>query len=223
MLITIANLLDAAALDRVRALIATLRWMDGAETAGATAREVKRNLQADLTSRTGAELRQLVMTALVDHPVLQAAAQPAKFSKLIVSKTEPGGGYGLHADNALMPHGDDKMRTDLSFTLFLSDPDSYEGGTLQIDHAGQSVSLKPAAGDLVLYPATSLHRVNQVVSGERLACVGWIESRVKHADDRELLFDMTNLKSALAEQHNPQSPEMLMAAKVLSNLIRRLS
>ena len=187
MLITIANVLDLEALDKVRSLITTVRWKDGAETAGATAREVKRNLQADLTSRTGAQLRDQLVQTISSNPVLQAAAQPARFSKLLISKTEEGGGYGLHVDNALMPLGNDKMRTDLSFTLFLSDPDSYEGGELQIEHSGQSIQLKPEAGDLVLYPSTSLHRVNEVSSGERLACLGWIESRIKHAEDRELI------------------------------------
>ena len=119
--------------------------------------------------------------------------------------------------------GDGKMRTDLSFTLFLSDPQAYEGGELQIEHAGQSMQLKPSAGDLVLYPSTSLHQVNQVTSGERLVCVGWIESRIKRADDREILFDLANLKSQLAQDYAPQSPAMLMAAKLLANLERRFS
>lgn len=223
MLLTIANVLNESALDQVRALIQTLRWKDGAETAGATAREVKNNLQADLSSRTGAQLRKLLVQAVSSNSVLKAAAQPSRFSKILLSKTKKGGGYGLHVDNALMPLGDDKMRTDLSFTLFLSDPDTYEGGDLQIEHSGQSISLKPIAGDLVLYPSTSLHRVNEVTSGTRLACVGWIESRVQRPDDRELLFDMTNLKTALAQQHETQSPEMLMSAKILSNMIRRFS
>ena len=223
MLITIASVLDPDALQQVENLITTVRWKDGAETAGKTAREVKRNRQADLTTRTGTQLRDLLATSVSSNSVLQAAAQPLRFSKLLISKTEEGGGYGLHVDNALMPIGDKKMRTDLSFTLFLSDPKKYAGGELQIEHAGQSLSLKPAAGDLVLYPSTSLHRVNEVTSGMRLVCVGWIESRVQRPDDRELLFDMANLKTALAKQHRPQSPEMLMSAKILSNLIRRFS
>ena len=130
---------------------------------------------------------------------------------------------GLHIDNALMPLGIEKMRTDLSYTLFLSDPEAYKGGELQVEHAGQSMSLKPGAGDLVLYPSTSLHSVSEVVSGTRLACVGWIESRVQRPDDRELIFDMANLKTALSKQYQLQSPEMLMSAKIFSNLIRRFS
>lgn len=223
MLITIAHVLDKEALERARELSKVLRWADGAETAGATAREVKRNFQADLSSRSGAQLRDLLSAAIQSHPVLQAAAQPSRYSKLIVSKTEVGGSYGLHIDNAFMPHGEDKMRTDLSFTLFLSDPTDYEGGELQIEHAGQSIQAKPEAGDLVLYPSTSLHQVTPVSSGTRLACIGWIESRIKRAEDRELLFDMTNLKSELAKHYPAQSPEMLVSTKILSNLIRRFS
>ncbi|NQY39377.1 MAG: Fe2+-dependent dioxygenase [Henriciella sp.] len=223
MLITIAGVLDKDALEQARGLTKLLRWADGAETAGPTAREVKQNLQADLSSRSGVQLRDLLTAAIQDHPVVQAAAQPLRYSKLIVSKTEPGGGYGLHIDNALMPHGADKMRTDLSFTLFLTDRDEYEGGELRIEHAGQSIEMKPQAGDLVLYPSTSLHQVIPVTSGIRLACVGWIESRIKRSEDRELLFDMTNLKSELSKQYSAQSAEMLISAKILSNMIRRFS
>ena len=223
MLITIASVIDEDALEQVRGLAKVLRWSDGADTAGATAREVKHNLQADLSSRSGAQLRDLLTAEIQGHPVLQAAAQPSLYSKLIVSKTDSGGGYGLHIDNALMPHGEGKMRTDLSFTLFLSDPHDYEGGELQIEHAGQSIQVKPAAGDLVLYPSTSLHQVTPVTSGTRLACVGWIESRIKRAEDRELLFDMANLKSELSKHYPAQSIEILTTAKILSNLIRRFS
>ena len=215
MLITIANVLDQKTLDQVTDLISTFRWKDGAETAGKTAREVKRNFQADLSSRTGA--------AISDHPVLKAAAQPARFSKLLVSKTELGGGYGLHVDNAMMPVGDDKIRTDLSFTLFLAKPSDYEGGELQIEYAGLSLRLKPNAGDLVLYQSTSLHQVQDVTAGTRLACIGWIESRIKRAEDREIVFDLANLKSELAKHYPTQSPEMLISAKLLANLIRRFS
>ena len=223
MLITIANLLDLAALNQVRDLLSTLRWKDGAETAGPTARDVKHNFQADLTSRTGAKARDILSKAIEAHPVLQAAAQPARFSKLLISKTEQGGGYGLHVDNAFMPIGDDRLRTDLSFTLFLSDPDEHEGGELQIEHAGLSMRLKPNAGDLVLYPSTSLHQVNAVSSGTRLVCVGWIESRIRRADDRETLFDLINLKAELDAHHHPQSAEMLMLSKTIANLLRRFS
>jgi PKHD-type hydroxylase len=222
MLITISGVLDEAALSEARDFAATLAWRDGAETAGSVAKAVKRNSQADLSSRTGAKLRDRLKAAISAHPVLRAAAQPKRFSALLVSRTETGGGYGLHVDNAFMGDGADRIRTDVSFTLFLSDPDTYAGGELSIEHAGLTQALKPSAGDLVLYPSTSLHEVRPVTSGTRLACVGWIESHVRSSEDREILFDLENLRASLAQRHAPQSPEMLTLAKTISNLLRRL-
>jgi len=223
MLITIAQLLSAEKLAISYGLCDKLNWRDGAETAGETARQVKRNKQADLSSRVGAELRTLLMQAISNHPVLQAAAQPKRYSKLIVSKTEVGGGYGMHVDNAFMAVRDTSIRTDLSFTLFLSSPDQYDGGELVIEHAGQSIRTKPNAGDLILYPSTNLHQVRTVTAGERLVCVGWIESQSRRAEDREILFDLTNLKAELAHDYDAQSPVMLMLSKTLANLKRRLN
>ena len=163
------------------------------------------------------------MRAISNHRVLKAAAQPKRFSKLIVSKTEKDGGYGLHVDNAFMPMGDGHIRTDLSFTLFLSSPEAYEGGELIIEHAGQTLGVKPKAGDLILYPSTNLHEVRTVTSGTRLVCVGWIESQIPRGDDREVLFDLINLKTDLSRDHEPQSATMLMLAKSIANLKRRFS
>ena len=223
MLIKIADLLSAGDLETARDLCKAVRWHDGAETAGKTARQVKRNEQADLTSQMGVKLRDLLLNAISTNDVLRAAAQPKRLSKLIVSKTENGGGYGLHVDNAFMPLGDSLMRTDLSFTLFLSPPESYDGGELIIEHAGQTLGVKPDAGDLILYPSTSLHEVRTVTAGTRLVCVGWIESRVPRADDREVLFDLINLKTELSCDHDPQSPAMLTLSKAIANLKRRFS
>ena len=223
MLLKIANVLTEEALADLKTQLGLLSWVDGTKTAGRTARQVKRNQQADLTSRSGAKVRDLLSEAIKGHPLIRSAARPARYSKLLVSKTEEGGGYGLHIDNAFMGSGDDAVRTDLSFTLFLSSPDEYEGGELQIEHAGQTIRAKPEAGDLILYPSTSLHQVRPVTSGTRLVCVGWIESRIKRAEDRETLFDVSNLKAELAKQYDPQSPEMLVTAKILSNLLRRFS
>ena len=223
MLLTISGVLDAAAVSEAIDLIPSLTWKDGAETAGATARAVKRNEQADLSSRTGATLRDRLKGAVECHPVLKAAAQPRRFSNLLVSRTQAGGGYGLHVDNPFMGEAGARLRTDLSFTLFLSEPGAYEGGELEIETAGFTQSLKLPAGDLVLYPSTSLHRVADVRSGTRLVCVGWIESLVPDAGERELLFDLENLKATLARSHAPQSPEMLTLSKTISNLLRKFS
>jgi len=221
MLISISDVLDADHRTLVTGLLSDVIWKDGTETAGRVARQVKNNQQADLTKTVGPKIEQLLFQAISRHPVLQAAAQPRTYAPLMVSKTETGGGYGLHIDNAFIGARGAAIRTDLSFTLFLSPPETYEGGELVIEHAGQTQSLKPEAGDLILYPSTSLHQVAEVTSGTRLVCVGWIESRIRRAEDRESLFDLINLKAALATHYDDQSPEMLTLSKVIANLKRR--
>ncbi|HRI99273.1 MAG TPA: Fe2+-dependent dioxygenase [Hyphomonas sp.] len=223
MLLTLTGVLSADQLAEARRLAEGLGWRDGAETAGPVARSVKRNLQADITTRAGAKLRDLLTGAVQSHPVLAAAAQPKRFSPVLVSKTGPGGGYGMHIDNPWIGFGDQRLRTDLSFTLFLTDPAAYDGGALEIENAGFTQSLKLAAGDLVLYPTTRLHQVADVTRGERLVCVGWIESLVPDEAAREILFDLENLRATLAPAHAPQSPEMLTLTKTIANLLRRFS
>ncbi|MEM9225267.1 MAG: Fe2+-dependent dioxygenase [Pseudomonadota bacterium] len=216
MLVTVSNLLDADQLALITGLIDGLEWHDGAKTAGITARQVKRNRQADLTSRLGETVDQHLQKAIESHPVIKAAASPKHFSPRLISQTGPGGGYGFHIDNAFMG----ALRTDLSYTLFLSPPDAYKGGELVIEHGGLTHRLKPDAGDLVLYPATSLHQVAEVTSGQRLVCVGWIQSHVAEAEAREILFDLHNLRASLAASYGNQSPEMLTLSKVMANLLR---
>jgi len=220
MLITLSGVLSADQVAEAQALAGALTFHDGARTAGPVARQVKRNEQAELTGGTGAALKQLLQNAVESHPVLRAAAQPRRFSPLLISRTGPGGGYGRHVDNPFIGHGDRRVRTDLSFTLFLTDPDAYEGGELAVDTAAGEHMAKPAAGDLVLYPSTTLHEVRPVTAGTRLACVGWIESTVRDAAAREILFDLENLRASLAGRYDAQSPEMLALAKTVSNLLR---
>lgn len=223
MLLTIADVLDAKMLSEAHALIDTLRWQDGAETAGSVARHVKRNLQADLSSRTGARFRQQMFETISGHPVIRSAGQPRKFSKPILSKTVEGGAYGLHIDNAYIGTGEARVRTDLSYTLFLSDPQSYDGGELVIERTGVTLHEKPEAGSLVLYPSSSLHRVAEVTRGTRFALIGWIESTIPDACAREMVFDLENLRASLSGRLAPQSAERLTLDKTIGNMIRKFS
>ena len=224
MLITIEGLLPETVLDSVRKRAAGLTWQDGQASAGAVARAVKRNEQADLSSRTGARLRQELLEAIRRHPVVSAAAWPKRFARPVLSRTSAGGGYGYHADNAVMAGdgGEDgeRVRADLSFTLFLSPPDDYDGGELVIEAPGQTQALKPEAGGLVLYPSTALHQVAPVSAGERLAFVGWIESRIRGAERREILFDLANTRHSLKAALDPQSAESLTLSRIQANLVR---
>jgi PKHD-type hydroxylase len=223
MFLTIANVLNARDLARVQKKAETLNWVDGTRTAGGRAKAVKRNLQADLRSVQGEALHAFLMQAVTSHSVLTGAAQPRLFSRLMLSRTADSGFYGRHVDNARVGAGEERVRTDMSFTLFLSDPDSYDGGELVVETQGGLHAAKPAAGDLVLYPSGDIHEVRPVTRGERLACIGWIESAVRDPQPREALFELENLRASLAAKLPADDPEHLALDKVISNLLRRWS
>jgi PKHD-type hydroxylase len=220
MILVINALDDAAHLAALQERIGMLEWRDGRETAGAVAREVKRNLQAAMDSAPGRALQDELSRLIEDNAVIKAAAQPRRFSPLLISKTGVDGRYGAHVDNALMGKGALRLRTDLSFTLFLTPPGEYEGGELVIHAAGMTQELKGEAGYLVLYPSGSIHEVKPVTRGERIVCVGWIESLVADAGQREMLFDLENLRTALRQKLPAQSAELLTLDKTIANLLR---
>jgi PKHD-type hydroxylase len=220
MILTVRAIDDAAALEALGERIDRLRWRDGRATAGTTAKAVKRNLQAVLSDPDGESLQGELKQIIADNPVVKAAAQPRRFSRLIVSRTQDEGHYGAHVDNALMGKGEDRMRTDISFTLFLNPPEEYEGGELVIHAAGMTQSVKPQAGEIVLYPSSSIHEVRPVTRGVRAACVGWIESWIADPGQREMLFDLENLRVSLRTQMPRQSAELLTLDKTIANLVR---
>lgn len=220
MILVINALSDADRLAALRERIDLLEWRDGRETAGPIAREVKRNLQAALDTGAGRSLADDLLTIISRNSVVTAAAQPRRFSPLIVSKTGADGRYGAHVDNALMGTGTARLRTDLSFTLFLTPPQEYEGGELVIHAAGMTQDLKGEAGYLVLYPSSSIHEVKPVTRGERIVCVGWIESMVADQAQREMLFDLENLRTSLRRTLPHQSAELLTLDKSIANLLR---
>jgi len=219
MILVINALDDPGHLAALRERIALLEWRDGRETAGNVARAVKRNLQAAMDT-TGRRLRDELLPLIADNAVVKAAARPQRFSPLIVSQTGVGGQYGAHVDNAMMGKGSARLRTDISFTLFLTPPDEYDGGELVIHAAGMTQEVKGEAGHLVLYPSTSIHEVRPVTRGSRIVCVGWIESLVADQAQREILFDLENLRTSLRQTLPSQSPELLTLDKTIANLLR---
>ncbi|QUL36677.1 Fe2+-dependent dioxygenase [Erythrobacter sp. JK5] len=220
MILTISAIEDEDQLAGLRRRVDALEWRDGRATAGKVAGAVKHNRQAVMTGPVGQEIEQRVLKLVAANPVVKAAARPRRFTRLIVSRTADGGHYGAHVDNAIMGSDKAALRTDLAFTLFLSAPDEYEGGELVVHSAGMTSRIKGKAGQLVLYPATSIHEVCAVTEGERIACVGWIESLVPDQAQRELLFDLENLRVALRQQLEPNSVELLTLDKNIANLLR---
>lgn len=216
MFMRIADVLDAPSLDAVRSsLDDPALFEDGRRTAGWHAREVKRNLQATRRGLAGGVLRKIEQ-ALLAHEVLLAAARPKRLVRLLISRYEPGMTYGTHVDDAMI----DGVRTDLSFTLFLSDPASYQGGALVVEDSYGERAIKLPAGELILYPSTTLHRVEPVTAGVRLAAVGWLRSYVRDAERREILFD---LETALRQIHAEHGKSAIfdLLVKTRTNLLRR--
>lgn len=223
MILSIAAIPEAERLAQISEAVAKVSWRDGRTTAGPVAREVKRNEQAILTDDAGRALRDLLVPVIAENAIVKAAARPRRISSPMVSKTEGGGHYGAHVDNAIMGTGASRMRTDISFTLFLTDPSTYEGGELVIHHAGVTQSIKGRPGDLVLYPSTSIHEVKPVTNGTRIVCVGWIESMIREAHQREMLFDLENMRASLRKTLPQGSGELLTLDKTMSNLLRMWS
>lgn len=197
------------------AAAADLTFADGKTTAGRFAREVKANDQAAESDGLRA-IEAKVAAVLGANALFQSAARPRAVSRLILSRYRVGQTYGLHVDDALMGG----LRTDLSFTLFLSNPDSYDGGALIVEDMVESRAFKPGAGDLILYPSTTLHRVEPVTRGTRLAVVGWVQSWIRSAEQREILFDLDRSLDEVYAQGG-KSALFDRLAKTRSNLIRQ--
>lgn len=188
---------------------------DGRNSAGWHARQVKKNQQLKSGTQRDGVLRK-VEKALSHHEVFRTAAWPKRFVKLLASRYESGMEYGLHVDDALMGG----QRTDLSFTLFLSAPEDYSGGELMITESSLERAVKLPAGQLVLYPSDSLHRVAPVNEGVRLAVVGWVRSFIRRADQRAILFDLeTSLRDVY--QREGKSDLFDRLARTRSNLLRQ--
>ena len=214
MLLRIGGILSS---HEIAALVRTLDeadFEDGRRTAGWHARQVKRNEQASAGPVVDAALAK-VRQALLANEVFVAAARPREFVKLMVSRYAPGMTYGTHVDDALMTG----RRTDLSFTLFLSDAADYAGGELVIEDTLEDRSIRLPAGEMILYPSSTLHRVEPVTRGARVAVVGWLRSFVRASSHREVLFD---LELALRDvfDRDGKSPLFDRLAKTRTNLLR---
>lgn len=215
MFIQIADVLSADDLKSVRARLDDLAFEDGRATAGWSARLVKQNQQAAAGAALST-LRDDIAVAILRSPVFQIAVRPKALTPLIVVRYGPGQTYGSHVDNALMGG----MRTDVSFTLFLSEPDEYEGGELVIETAHGEEAIKLPAGSLFAYPATTLHHVCPVVDGQRIVAVGWARSFIRSAEDREILFDLDTARRVLFDRHG-KTAETDLLSKATANLLRR--
>jgi PKHD-type hydroxylase len=224
MLLHIPKVLTEAQVEHSRTTLENAKWVDGRETSGHLAARVKHNLQVDEATPEAREMGHLVVTALERTPLFMAAALPLRVFPPLFNRYEPGMAFGAHVDNAIreLTSSPLRVRTDLSATLFLSRPEDYDGGELVVDDTYGAHSVKLPAGDMILYPASSLHRVNPVTRGVRLASIFWVQSMVGDDAERSLLFDLDMAISQVAET-SPDSPAVVALTGCYHNLLRRWS
>ena len=192
-------------------------WEDGKKTAGTHASMVKNNLQLNRESEIPKKFSYLINKKILSIPLIKSFALPKTIHGIMFTKSLNNMQYGRHIDNPFMSSG----RSDLSFTISLTDKNTYEGGELIIEEMNTEKEFKLNAGEIIIYPSTYLHSVKEVNNGERLVCVGWIESYVKSIEEREYLFDLdAGAKSLLAK--NGRSDELDLIFKSYSNLLRLL-
>ncbi len=192
MMLHVPEVLSPDQVRRMRATLDATQWVDGRETVGDQGAQVKRNRQLSEHSPVGRELAKTVLAALARNPLFFSAALPARFVPPLFNRYEGGEHYGLHVDGAVraVPGNEQPLRTDLSCTLFLCDPDDYDGGELEVVDTYGSHEVKLPAGDLILYPSSSLHRVHPVTRGARVCAFFWAQSMVRNDQQRAMLFEL---------------------------------
>ena len=224
MLLRVSDVLDRDELARARRTLAGAPWADGRATAGVQSAQAKNNEQLAQGCAEACALQQLVMAALNRHQLFFSAALPRRvFPPLFNRYAGVANAFGNHVDNAIrfVPGGQaEKVRTDISCTLFLADPDAYDGGELVIEDAFGAQRIKLAAGELLLYPATSVHRVEPVTRGERLAAFFWVESMVRSSEQRRLLYDMDMHLMRVRESLGETEPAVVGLTGTYHNLLR---
>ena len=192
-------------------------WEDGKKTAGKQAAQVKNNLQLDRGSDISKKYTTFIIKKMLTNPLIKSFTLAKKIHGTMFTKSMSGMRYGTHIDNAFMSTG----RADLSFTIFLNKKDEYEGGELIVDDINTEHKFKLKEGDIVIYPSTYLHSVKEIDSGERLVCIGWIESYVKSIEEREYLFDIDSGARGILSKFG-RSDELDLIFKSYSNLLRIL-
>lgn len=222
MLLYIPDILNPEQIGECRTALLAADWIDGRVTAGHHSERVKRNRQIDERHPVARKLGEMILVALDRSPLFLSAALPLKIVPPIFNRYEGGETYGNHVDGAVrpVPGTPHRVRTDLSATVFLSAPDDYDGGELVVDDTFGAHRIKLPAGSMILYPGSSVHRVESVMRGTRLAAFFWIESMVRDDGQRRLVFDLDMAAQELAGAV-PDNPAVAQLYNVYHNLLRR--
>ena len=222
MLITIPDVLTAEEVTWARSILDSAEWVDGKVTAGYQAQAVKENLQLPEAHPAAVQLGEMVLAALARSPLFMSAALPLKVFPPMFNRYTGGGHFGTHVDTAIraLASTGQRIRTDVSATLFLTAPDQYDGGELIVEDTYGLHSVKLPPGHMVLYPSTSLHRVTPVTRGARVSSFFWIQSMIRFDGDRTLLYDLDTAIQRLAKE-SPGNPIGVQLTGVYHNLLRR--
>lgn len=223
MMLAIPDLLDTDGVARVRAIVDAGEWRDGNATSGPQSALAKRNEQLPEDSAAAKEAGRIILDALGRSPLFIAAALPLKIFPPLFNRYQGGEAFGTHIDNAVRIHAASafRVRTDLSATLFLEDPDAYEGGELLVEGNLGAGAVKLPAGHLLLYPASSLHRVEPVTRGARVASFFWVQSMIRDDGARAILFDLDRAIQSIAADRGQDDAEVIRLTGVYHNLLRR--
>ncbi len=224
MIVDIPDLLTPEQLQQCRQALMQAEWTDGRQTAGHAAARAKHNQQLPPASPLAVQLGEFILKTLGSHPLFMSAALPLKVLPPQFNRYQDGGDYGNHVDSAVfsVPDSPHRIRSDLSATVFFSEPGEYDGGELVIEDTYGPRSVKLPAGHMVLYPGSSLHRVTPVTRGARLASFFWIQSLVREDSRRSLLFELDQSIQQLG-QTDPEHPSLVRLMGVYHNLLRQWS
>lgn len=223
MLLKIPEVLNKEQVKKGRSILESAEWIDGSSTAGYQSSLVKSNIQLPEESDAGRQVGDMVLTALANQMIFMSAALPNKIFPPLFNCYQNGHMFGEHIDNAVryVKGAPVKVRTDISITVFFSEPEEYDGGELIIQDTYGEHSVKLSAGDIVLYPSTSLHRVTPVTRGQRLASFFWLQSMVASTEQRRILFEMDMAIQELRESYEDTHPTLIKLTGVYHNVLRQ--
>ena len=223
MMLHVPQVLDAEQVGQCRRLLQQAKWVDGKVTAGFQSAMAKNNLQLPEDAPEARQIGELILQALSRHPLFVSAALPNKIFPPLFNCYQGGQSFGVHVDNAIrqVKATGDFVRTDLSATLFFCEPHEYDGGELVVEDTYGTHSVKLPAGDLILYPASSLHRVTPVTRGARVSSFFWIQSLVREDSQRTLLFDLDTSIQQLNQELGADHPSSVRLTGVYHNLLRQ--
>jgi PKHD-type hydroxylase len=224
MMLHIPNVLMPEQVARCRDVMVKADWVDGNVTAGHQSRKVKHNLQLPEDSQTARELGDMVTKAIYSSPLFMSAVLPQQVFPPLFNRYDAGMVFGSHVDNAIRSHSTlpVRIRTDVSATLFISAPEDYDGGELTVEDTYGAHSVKLPAGDMIIYPGTSLHNVTPITRGSRIASFFWIQSLIRDVSHRALLFDLDMAIIRLTQDHS-NHPSLVNLTAVYHNLLRQWS